>query len=374
MATLLERLNGFGQSCWMDHLTRPMIRDGRLAARIRQGVRGVTTNQSIFREAITGSDAYDVQISRLTETANSPERVFEALAVDDVRAACDALRQVFDDSEGIDGFVSLEVSPHLAHDTEGSLREARRLMAAVDRPNVFIKIPGTVAGVAAVEQLIYEGINVNITLLFSIERYQEVAHAYIRALQRRAAEAKPLQVASVASFFLSRIDVLVDQLLSHRADAAPAGQPSAHDLLGKTAIANAKLAHESFQRIFSGPSWNGLAATGARVQRLLWASTSTKTRGYSDVRYIEPLIGPATVTTMPERTIDAFLDHGRAAATLARDLVAARPVLESLDRIGIPFDCAAWQLLNEGIQKFIDPYDALLAAIEEKGRALQSVA
>lgn len=357
----------------MDHLSRPMIRSGALAARVAQGVRGITTNPSILHDALAGSEAYDAQIGDLVAAGNDAAQVFEALAVDDVRAACDVLRPVFDDTRGADGFVSLEVSPHLAHDSDGSLRAARRLLAAVDRPNAFVKIPATAAGIPVVEQLLYEGWNVNITLLFSVERYREVAHAYLRALQRRAAEGKTLAVASVASFFLSRIDVLVDQLLRHRAEA-PVGRPQARDLLGRAAIANAKLAAEACGRIFAGPAWRELAAAGARVQRLLWASTSTKTPGYRDVRYVEPLIGPETVTTMPERTLDAFLDHGRAAATLGEGLDDARQVFAALDQVGIPVPCVTWQLLNEGIQKFIDPYDAALAAIAQRVSARRRVA
>lgn len=366
LAAMLEQ----GQSCWMDTLSRDMLRNGTLARRIEQGVRGVTSNPSIFHDALARGDAYDAQLREAATGGLAAKDAADALFVRDVQDACDLFRPVFDASAGGDGFVSLEVSPHLAHDAEGSMREARALAAAVNRPNLFIKIPGTSACVSAVEQLLYEGININITLLFSIERYGEVAHAYLRALERRAAENRSLDdVASVASFFLSRIDVLVDQLLGHRAGIHVAGAPLAEDLAGKAAIANAKLAYQLGKRIFSGPGWDELCARGARIQRLLWASTSTKSPRYSDVYYVEPLIGPLTINTMPEKTIDAMLDHGRVAPTLETELDAARQVFDALEQLGVSFSCVTWQLLNEGVQKFIEPYDALLAAVDEKLRA-----
>jgi transaldolase len=363
----LEQMLEHGQSCWMDNLTRPMMQRGELQRRVALGVRGVTTNPSIFREAVLHGDAYDAELRERAAAGLSAKELFDAIAVSDVRAACDLLAPIFARSDGVDGFVSLEVSPHLAHDAEGSMREARQLHAAVERPNLYIKIPGTPACTPAIEQLLYEGININITLLFSVERYADVAHAYVRALERRAGEGKSVRdVASVASFFLSRIDVLVDQLLAHRAGIRVPGTPNAEDLFGKAAIANAKLAYQLFKRVFSGPGWDELRAAGARVQRLLWASTSTKSPRYADVYYVEPLIGPATVNTMPERTIDAVLDHGRVAPTLETDLEEARQVFDALDQLGINFGCATWQLLNEAIQKFIEPYDALLAAVADK--------
>jgi transaldolase/glucose-6-phosphate isomerase len=277
---------------------------------------------------------------------------------------------VYDATDGIDGYVSLEVSPYLAHDTEGTMQEARRLWHAVDRPNLFIKIPGTSAGVPAIEEMLYEGININITLLFSVRAYEAVAHAYIRAMERRVAEGQPVHhLASVASFFLSRIDVLVDQLLGHRLrPATPHGAtPQPEQLIGKVAIANAKLAYQSFKKIFSGPQWEAFAARGARVQRPLWASTSTKDPLYHDVRYVEPLIGPGTVNTMPDETIDAFADHGVVqAATIEADLEAARQVFSDLQQVGVDFDCVAWQLENEGAQKFIDPFDQLMKTLADK--------
>jgi transaldolase len=269
----------------------------------------------------------------------------------------------------VDGFVSLEVSPYLAHDTQGTIEEARRLFKQVDRPNVFIKIPGTLAGLPAIEQALFEGIDVNITLLFSVERYEAVALAYIRAMERRAAEGRPLErVASVASFFLSRIDVLVDQLLSHRVRPAGDGPgPRPEELLGKTGVANAKLAYRSFKRIFGDERWKALEKKGARLQRPLWASTSTKNPRYRDVMYVEPLIGPHTVNTMPEETIEAFKDHGIVEpGSVEENIDKARGMLGDLEKVGIDFQCVAWQLENEGVQKFIDPYAELLKTLAER--------
>jgi transaldolase len=358
----------------LDNLARPMIEGGDLKRRIaEQGLRGVTSNPKIFKDAISGGDAYRAQIEELSAEGRSVDQIYDALVVTDVRNACDVLRPVFDESEGVDGYVSLEVSPRLAHDTEATIVDARRYFRAVDRPNVFIKIPGSPAGVPAVEQCLYEGINVNITLLFSVESYEAVAKAYVRALERRAAEGKPLgNVASVASFFLSRIDTLVDQLLGHRTGIRSAG-PRAEDLLGKAAVANAKLAYQSFKGLFSGKGWAELEKKGARVQRVLWASTSTKDPRYNDVYYVEPLIGSHTVNTMPEQTVAAFADHGKVAPTLEQGVAEARKVFADLERVGIDFSCVTWQLLNEGVQKFIDPFEELLDTIrKESGKAGQA--
>ncbi|MGH7233443.1 MAG: transaldolase, partial [Nitrospiraceae bacterium] len=305
-------LQKHGQSYWLDNLTRRMIQTGELKRRMtEQGLRGMTANPTTFHKAITGSSEYDEQIRHLIREGRMVPEIYEQLVVTDVRNACDLLREVYEASEGADGFVSLEVSPHLAYDADGTMEEARRLFGSVDRPNLYIKIPGTAAGVPAIEQMLYEGINTNITLLFSISSYEAVAAAYLRALERRVQEDKPVRmVSSVASFFLSRIDVLVDQLLHHRirpGKDADRKSPPAH-LLGRVAIANAKLAYQSFKRIFSGDRWKSLEACGARVQRPLWASTGTKNPAYPDVCYVEPLIGPNTVNTMPEQTIEAFAD------------------------------------------------------------------
>ncbi len=359
---MLER---YGQSYWLDNLTRAMIKRGQLQTWVSdRGLRGITSNPAIFHKAIAGSRDYDEQIQQLVENNDgATQAVYEALVTTDVREACDVLRPVYDRTEGIDGYVSLEVSPHLAHDTKASVAEAKRLHHQVDRPNLFIKIPGTIAGLAAIEELLFEGIPINITLLFSIDRYSAVAEAYLNALERRAKAGRSLaEVASVASFFLSRIDVLVDKLLMHRitpATAAEAESP-AQQLLGKAAIANAKLAYQRFKRMTESERWHALVAKGARVQRLLWASTSTKNPSYRDVMYVEPLIGPHTVNTLPEATIAAFADHGVVEPTLESEIGASQRVMEQLAAQGIDFESVTEQLLNEGIQKFIDPYVTLL--------------
>jgi transaldolase len=367
----LQDLIKYGQSYWLDNLTRNMITSNALHTRVTtQGLRGMTSNPSTFNKAISGSSDYDAQIARLVRDGQTVEAIYERLVVKDVRDACDILRPVYDAAEGQDGLVSLEVSPHLAYDTEGTMQEACRLWRAVDRPNVMIKIPGTSPGVPAIEQMLYEGINVNITLLFSTADYETVAQAYFTALERRVAEDKAIRhIASVASFFLSRIDVLVDQLLHQRIrpQDSPGYDPRPAQLLGKVAVANAKLAYQSFKRIFAEPRWQVLALHGAQVQKPLWASTSTKNPDYHDVMYVEPLIGPHTVNTMPDETIDAFADHGVIAEnTVEADLDAARQVLHDLEAVGIDLDGVTWQLQHEGVQKFIDPFDDLMAALAQK--------
>jgi len=375
MTNPLLQLMQYGQSYWLDDLTRGMITSGELQQRVtEQGLRGITSNPSTFHKAISDSQDYDTQIERLVHDGDDAAQIYEHLAVADIQEACDILQPVYTDSDGTDGFVSLEVSPHLAHDAEATMHEVRRLSKAVDRPNVLIKIPGTPAGIPAIEEMLYEGINVNITLLFAIKDYEAVAQAYIRALERRMAEHLPLRnVASVASFFLSRIDVLVDELLSHRLPAAGSKSdgPRADQLMGQTAVANAKLAYQSFKRIFAGDRWQALTAEGARVQRPLWASTSTKNPAYRDVCYIEPLIGPHTVTTMPADTIAAFADHGVVEPTVEANLDQAHQILRDLEDVGINLDYVTQRLQDEGVQKFIDPYDALMDALSTKYSAPQ---
>ena len=361
----LLQLYEHGQSLWLDNLTRGMIASGELARRVREeGVRGVTSNPAIFHKAISRGGEYDDDITALAKAGASVQEIYENLVVHDIRAACDVLLPLWDATEGGDGFVSLEVSPYLIHDSHGTLVEARRLHGAVNRPNLLIKIPGSPAGVRAIEQALYEGINVNITLLFAVDAYEAVAEAYLKALERRLAAGLPVDhVASVASFFVSRIDTLVDQLLGHRL-GIPGQGPRAAALLGSAATANARLAYASFQRFFSGQRWEELAARGARVQRLLWASTSTKDPLYDDVRYVAPLVGRDTVNTMPEETIAAFAHHGRlAGAAVASHLEEARAVVASLAELGIDLPAVTTQLLNEGAQKFMEPFDALMASI-----------
>ncbi|BAW80344.1 transaldolase [Candidatus Nitrosoglobus terrae] len=366
MLKLLE----FGQSYWIDDLTRSMIKNGELKQRVeKQGLRGVTSNPSIFNKAITGSHDYDDQIYPLIQEGRSPTEIYEALVTTDVHDACTLLQPLYDKVSGQDGFISLEVSPHLAHDTQGSIKEARRLWQEVSRPNLLIKIPGTAEGIPAIEELLFEGISINVTLLFSVERYEAVAQAYLRALERRIESGRSVNnITSVASFFISRIDVLVDQLLdqriSHEKESALIAKLKS--LQGKMAIANAKLAYQSFQSIIQSDRWKKLQAKGAQAQRMLWASTSTKNPNYRDVMYVEPLIGPHTINTMPEETIAAFADHGVAAETIEKDLEAAGRTIADLAQVGVDFKQVTAQLEKEGVQKFIDAYNTLLAGISNK--------
>ncbi|MFZ0452272.1 MAG: bifunctional transaldolase/phosoglucose isomerase [Ignavibacteriaceae bacterium] len=370
MNALLELIN-YGQSYWLDNLTRKMIKSGELKKRVtKEGLRGNTSNPAIFNKAISGGNDYDQQINKLVNEKKTIGEIYDALTVKDVQDACDILRPVYDESNGLDGYISLEVSPYLAHDTEGTMNDARRLYKAVDRPNCFIKIPGTKEGVPAIEQMLYEGININVTLLFSIASYEAVAHAHINALERRMAEGKSVDnVSSVASFFLSRIDVLADQLLSHLIipENNSGDGPRPEHLLGKAAVASAKLAYQSFKRIFSGDRWQKLVEKGARVQRPLWASTSTKDPLYNDVKYVEPLIGKDTVNTMPEVTISAFADHGKIEAdSVEKDIDEAQKVFDDLKKVGIDIDFVTDQLVNDGIQKFIDPFNNLMISLAKK--------
>ncbi len=372
MNNLLNLIN-YGQSYWLDNLTRGKIKKGEIKKRVTQfGLRGITSNPSIFNKAITKSNDYDQQIKKLVAQKKSVHEIYEALTVKDVQDACDVLKSVYDESNGVDGFVSLEVSPYLAHNTEGTIEEARKLFNLVDRPNCFIKIPGTIEGVPAIEQMLYEGVNINITLLFSIEAYEAVAKAYIRALERRASEDKPVDsIASVASFFLSRIDILTDQLLNHLIipEKSSGDDVRPEQLLGKAAIASAKLAYQSFKKIFSGDAWQHLKEKGAKVQRPLWASTSTKDPLYSDVKYVEPLIGPDTVNTLPDHTIDAFYDHGVIVEnTIEKDVEEAVKVFSDFKKVGVDLNFVTTQLVNEGVQKFIDPYDELMENLANKRR------
>jgi transaldolase/glucose-6-phosphate isomerase len=370
----LKRLLEFGQSYWLDNLTRTMLDNGELARRVEgEGLRGMTSNPKTFSAAISRGEGYDGEFRELVRERLPVQAIYERLAISDVRRACDLFRTVYDDTKGADGFVSLEVSPYLAHDAEGTVEEARRLYRAVERPNVFIKIPGTLAGLDAIEQMIYEGVNINVTLLFAVERYEAVADRYLRALERRRREKLSVDsVASVASFFLSRIDVLADRLLGQRMRLDGAEQyPNPGTLLGKLAVANAKLAYRSFRRITGGERWRALEGAGARVQRVLWASTSTKNPLYDDVMYVDPLIGPDTVNTMPARTIAAFADHGTPRPlTIEEDVEASLEVFAAFRSLGLDPEAITGQLENEGVEKFRDPFDELMKTLAEKRRAL----
>ncbi len=370
MNKLIDLLD-YGQSYWLDNLTREKINTGEIKKRVtEEGLRGITSNPSIFNKAFTSGNAYDGQIEELAKAGRSTQEIYEALTVKDVQDACDILKPVYDQSKGIDGFVSLEVSPYLARDTEGSMNEARRLYKSVNRANCYIKIPGTKEGVPAIEQMLYEGVNINITLLFSIDNYEAVVFAYLSALRRRLAEGKSIiNTVSVASFFLSRIDVLCDELLHHYIIPSNSEDQNKQitELLGKTGIASAKIAYQHFKEIFNGKEWDQLKENGANVQRVLWASTSTKNPKYSDVLYVNSLIGPDTINTLTEETITAFADHGTLKEdTIEEGLYESVQVFGRLNAIGIDINFITQQLENEGIQKFIDAYDKLMIGLNEK--------
>jgi transaldolase len=357
--TPLQELADHGQSVWIDYLSRRFVQDGELAGLVEQGVVGVTSNPTIFQGAIAEGDAYDEQIREIVAGGETePKEIFIALAKDDIQAACDVLRPVFDEGEGKDGYVSLEVDPNLAHDTRGTTEEAKRLHALIDKPNLFIKIPATQEGLPAIEDTIAAGIPVNVTLIFSLERHRAVAEAYIRGLQRLAESGGDLStVASVASFFVSRVDTEADKRLEE------AGHK---ELQGKLAIANAKLAYQTYKEVFSGDAWAALEAKGASKQRCLWASTSTKNPEYRDVIYVEELVGPDTVNTMPRATVEAVNDHGEIRASLEEDVDGAHKLLDDLKAAGIDYDDVVDTLEREGVEKFADSFKKLFADIESK--------
>ena len=370
----LLRLQDFGQSIWQDDIRRKMILTGELKRLIDEdGIRGVTSNPAIFEKAIAGSPDYDSAIRALALDGRDVAAIYQTLTVEDVQNAADEFRPLYDSSDGKHGFVSLEVNPHLAHDSAGTIAEARRLWQALDRPNVFIKVPGTEEGLSAIQQLIAEGINVNVTLLFGLPRYRKVADAYIAGLETRAAAGRPLEsVASVASFFLSRIDVLVDKMLEKIVQHDSPQAELASELRGQVAIASAKQAYQIYQEIFSSQRFNQLAAQGARTQRLLWASTSTKNPEYPDLKYVEALIGPETINTLPQDTLRAYRDHGQPAARLEDDLEKTERVLAQLAQLDIDIDEVTRQLEDEGVEKFNQPFDSLMQTLEEKrGNALK---
>jgi transaldolase len=363
----LQELQAFGQSFWLDNLGRGLLRSGELARWVREdGLRGVTSNPSIFEKSIGGSRDYEEALARLAPSARSAKALYERLAIQDIQDAADVLRPVHDQSEGLDGYVSLEVSPALAHDLEGTLAEARRLWTEVGRPNLMIKVPATPAGIPAIERLIAEGVNVNVTLLFSVAAYEQVAEAHLAGLEARAASGGDVRrVASVASFFVSRVDTAVDALLQEKiAAAGPAGAEPLRRLLGKAAVANARVAYASWQELVAGVRWRSVSARGARPQRLLWASTGTKNPAYRDVVYVEELIGRDTVNTMPPATAEAFRDHGRIAEALDGRGAEARDVLQALAAAGVPLERVSERLLAEGVRLFAEAFEKLLAVVE----------
>jgi transaldolase/glucose-6-phosphate isomerase len=367
----LIKLHSFGQSIWLDYLRRGMLVSGELQQLIDEdGLMGMTSNPSIFEKAIGGSHDYDEAITALALEDKSVEEIYHILTVEDVQHAADIFRPVYDKTEGVDGYVSLEVSPHLAHDTEGTIAEAQELWKALDRPNVLIKVPATLEGLPAIERLISEGVNVNVTLLFGLPRYRKVAEAYIAGLEARAARGEPLErLASVASFFLSRIDVLVDPMLDEMMGGDGAKAKLAEKLHGQVAIASAKVAYQIFQEIFQSDRFHRLADRGARVQRLLWASTSTKNPSYSDVKYVEALIGPQTVNTVPQETLNAYRDHGDPKQRLEEGFALADEVLDRLPELGIDIDEVTQQLEDEGVEKFNKPFDRLMDTLTKERKA-----
>jgi transaldolase len=360
----LKELESFGQSVWLDYIQRSLMTSGHLKKLIEEdGLGGMTSNPSIFEHAIAHSTDYDQEISNLVKSGQDVENIYETLTIQDVQAAADVFRPLYNKLNGLDGYVSLEVNPHLARDTEGTLKEARRLWKLLNRPNTLIKVPATKEGLPAIRQLISEGINVNVTLLFGLERYRQVADAYVSGLEDRLAKGEPIdRIASVASFFLSRIDTLVDPILSKT-------DPT---IQGQTAIASAKLAYDIFERIFKGQQFQKLKENGAHVQRLLWASTSTKNPSYSDVKYVDGLIGPETVNTVPMETLDAYRDHGQPSLTLHNGKEAAIKLFEKLSAIDIDMHSVTQQLEDEGVQKFETSFDQLMKSLQEKSLKRES--
>ena len=364
----VKQLETLGQSVWLDYIRRDLIASGGLRRLIRDdGLRGITSNPSIFEKAIVESHVYDKDIRTLALTGKGPKEIYEALSQRDVQSAADEFLTLYETTDGGDGYVSLEVSPHLAYDTNGTIQEARRLWRALNRPNVFIKVPATVEGLPAIQHLVGEGININVTLLFGLPRYREVAAAYLTGIDQLVRRGKsPERVASVASFFLSRIDTLVDPMLEAKMkDAGPAAE-QARRLRGQAAIASARIAYQICKEIFGSPLFEKLKAKGARPQRVLWASTSTKNPEYSDVKYVEPLIGAGTINTLPMETLDAYRDHGNPQVRLEQEVDQARDALKRLPELGIDMDAVAQQLEDEGVDKFNKPYDKLIEALTRK--------
>lgn len=360
--TKLQQLYESGQSIWYDFIRRDMLTGSGLKDLVDSGIRGVTSNPSIFEKAIADSNLYDDQIASLRDL--TPAEIFETLAVDDIAAAADILRPVYDSSAGHDGFVSLEVSPELAHDTSATIADAMRLWDRVDRPNLMVKVPATEAGIPAIEELTAAGLNVNATLMFSLGDYEAVAMAYIKGAERAS---DPSRLASVASFFVSRVDAATDAALE-RIDT-----DHALELRGKAAIANAKVAYRRYQQLFEGERFRALGENGTRPQRVLWASTSTKNPDYNDVMYVEDLIGPNTVNTAPPATIDAFIDHGTVKAdSLVAGMDEAATLINSLPQVGVNFDSVTAKLQTDGVDSFADAFTSLLGAIERKQAQISS--
>jgi transaldolase len=375
MVNPLLQLKAYGQSVWYDNIDRAQLVSGQFKRLLDEdGVVGVTANPTIFQKSVSHGEAYDEQMIQLIKEGKSTIEIYETLIMKDIRTVADLLRPIYDRTNRQDGFVSLEVSPDLAHDTERTLSEVRRFWKTVDRPNLLIKIPATPEGIPAIQQALTEGININITLIFSLDNYREVVDAYLSALEERNAEGKDIShIASVASFFVSRVDTLVDKLLEDRIKASSDSveQQKLKSLEGKAAIANARLVYQEFKRIFGTPRFETLKHSGAHMQRPLWASTSTKNPAYRDVLYAEELIGPDTVDTMPLETIENFRDHGRVSRTIENNIPQAKTEFAALEEIGIHYDQVTQQLQDEGVQKFADSFHELFAGIESKKQVIQ---
>jgi transaldolase len=360
----LRKMHELGQSPWVDEVSRDDIKNGGLERLIEDGILGATSNPAIFQKAIAGSELYDEQLQELARKEDDPKEIFWGIARTDIRDACDIFMPVYERTGGEDGYVSLEVQPDIAYDTEATIEEAARLHDMIDRPNLFVKIPATLQGLVAIEEMISRGKSINVTLIFSLERYREVVRAYIRGVKRLVESGgDPSDVRSVASFFVSRIDSEADQRLE---------ELGADDLKGRLAIANAKIAYQIYKQVFGGSRWRSLEERGANRQRLLWASTSTKNPDYPDTLYVDNLVGPQTVNTMPKQTIEAVKDHGNIRPTLEEGVEEAKELLERLREAGLDYEDVTDTLEQEGIQKFADPFHALLEEIERKSKQLVS--
>jgi transaldolase len=360
----LRNMHELGQSPWVDELSRDDIKNGGLERLIEDGILGATSNPAIFQKAIAGSELYDEQLLELARKEDDPKEIFWGIARTDITDACDIFMPVYERTGGEDGYVSLEVQPDIAYDTEATIEEAARLHGMIDRPNLFVKIPATLQGLVAIEEMISRGKSINVTLIFSLERYREVVRAYIRGVKRLVESGgDPSDVRSVASFFVSRIDSEADQRLE---------ELGADDLKGRLAIANAKIAYQIYKQVFGGSRWRSLEERGANRQRLLWASTSTKNPDYPDTLYVDNLVGPQTVNTMPKQTIEAVKDHGNIRPTLEEGVEEAKELLERLREAGLDYEDVTDTLEQEGIQKFADPFHALLEEIERKSKQLVS--
>lgn len=368
MVNRIRQIGALGQAIWLDFISRELLRSGKLAELVDEGVRGVTSNPTIFQKSVAAGSDYDDQIAELARRDRSTYEIYEALAIQDIRQAADILRPVYNETHGRDGFVSIEVNPRLAFDTDGTIEEGRRLFAAIERPNVMIKVPGTNEGMPAVATLIGEGINVNVTLIFAIEMYEKVMKAYLDGLRAFRVSGRPLaSVASVASFFVSRVDSAIDKQLQEKISA---DQDHYESLLGLAAGANAKIAYERYKSVFRGEPFAELSAAGARVQRPLWASTSAKNPNYPDLKYVDALIGPNTVNTVPPDTLDKIRDHAVVAQTIEQSLEQDHDAMNRLSAAGIDMKAVTDDLLTAGVKSFADSFEQLLADIDAKRRAL----